>query len=283
MGIVKIFTDSTCDLTQEILTKNDISVIPVYVVFGEESFKDGVDIALEDLYKKVDECGKLPKTSATSPGDYLQAFEPYINEGSDIVYICLSSGLSSIYQNARLAAEEFPEGRIHVVDSRNLSTGIGLLVLKAVDMVKAGLNAQEIAERVSALVPKVETEFVIDTLEYLHKGGRCSGMQNLIGSMLKIHPLVKVVDGKMIMAEKLRGKRERVLETMLTRALENKDNMDPARVFVTHCTDQENAAWLKEQLAKEIKAEEIIITEAGSVIGSHCGPKTVGILYIRNE
>ena len=283
MGKVKIFADSTCDLSPELIKENDIVVIPVYVVFGEDVYKDGIDITLSELYTKVDQCGQLPKTSATGPKDYYQAFEPYINEGYDIVHVAFSSELSSMQQNARLAAQDFPEGRVFVVDSRNLSTGQGLLVLKAADMAREGLSAQEIAERVTALVPKVETEFVIDTLEYLHKGGRCSGMANLIGSMLKIHPLVKVVDGKMILAVKLRGKRDRILQTMLERALEHKGNIDPTRAFVTHCVDGENAVFLKEQLEKELNIKQIHITEAGTVVGSHCGPHTVGILFIRNK
>lgn len=281
VGKIKIFTDSTSDLSPELLQIHEIGVVPVLVTFGEESYKDGVEITTRELYKRVDEGGKLPKTAAPSPGDFVKAFCPHIEAGDDILYIALSSGLSSTYQSGLMAAAEFPEGRIECVDSLNLSTGIGLVVMKAVDFVKAGMGLQEIAKRLrEEIVPKVETEFVIDTLEYLHKGGRCSGMQNLIGSMLKIRPVVKVVNGKMILAEKIRGKRERVLQTMLEHALADKDRMEPSRVFVTHSMGEEDAKVLKSELEKHLHVKEILITEAGCVISSHCGPNTVGILYV---
>lgn len=281
MGKLKIFTDSTSDLLNEMIAKYEIGVVPIYVTFGEETYRDGVDMRATDLFKKVDECGSLPKTAAASPADFIKAFEPYIEQGDDILCITLSSGLSSTYQNALLAAREFPEGRIEVIDSLNLSTGIGLQVMKAVDLAAEGLGLHEVAARVRECVPKVETEFVIDTLEYLYKGGRCSAMQNIISSMLKIRPLIKVVDGKMIVGDKTRGKRERALENMLERSLAYKDQMDLTRIFVTHSAGPADAEFLKAELEKRVDAKEIIITEAGSVISSHCGPNTVGILFLK--
>lgn len=281
VGKIKILTDSTSDLSPELIQKHDIGIIPIYVTFDEETYRDGVDMRAEDLFKKVEECGKLPKTAAASPGDFIKIFEPFIEQGDDIIYIALSSGLSSTYQNALMAAKNFPDGRIEVVDSLNLSTGIGLLVMKAVDYVKEGLSLQEVAARVRECVPKVETEFVIDTLEYLYKGGRCSAMQNIVSSMLRIRPLIKVVDGKMIVGDKTRGKRERALENMLERSLAHQDHMDLTRVFVTHTAGLSDAEFLKAELEKRIDAREIIITEAGSVISSHCGPNTVGILFLK--
>lgn len=281
MGKIKILTDSTCDLSPELIQKHEIGVVPIYVIFDEEIYRDGIDMRATELFKKVEACGKLPKTSAAAPADFVKVFEPYIEEGCDIIYIALSSGLSSTYQNALLAAQSFPEGRIEVVDSLNLSTGIGLSVMKAVDCVNEGLNLHDVAAKVRECVPKVETEFVIDTLEYLYKGGRCSAMQNIISSMLKIRPLIKVVDGKMIVGDKTRGKRERALENMLERALAFSDQMDLTRVFVTHSAGLADAEFLKAELEKRINAKEIIITEAGSVISSHCGPNTVGILFMK--
>lgn len=281
MAQIKVFTDSTCDLSPEIIAQHEIGVVPVYVTFDDQTYRDGVDMTVADLYKKVEECGKLPKTAAPSPGDFIKAFRPYIDAGQDIIYVGLSTELSSTCHNAILAAEEFPEGRIVVVDSLNLSTGIGLSVLKAVDYAQEGLSVKEVAERVMVHIPKVETEFVIDTLDYLYKGGRCSAMQNLIGSMLKLRPLIKVVNGKMIVGDKSRGKKERALELLLERALRFKDTMDLSRVFVTYSLGaEEDAQFVKGELEKLTEAKEVIVTQAGCVISSHCGPGTVGILFI---
>jgi DegV family protein with EDD domain len=279
MSNVKIFTDSTSDLTTEILEKNDISVIPLYVNFDDKSFIDGITITTEGLYKKVEEYGMLPKTSAATPNDFYNAFKPYIDQGKDIVFIGLSSELSSHLQNALLAAGEFPEGRIQIVDSLNLSSAIGLLVMKAVDFSKEGIGAALIAENIRSLVPKVKTAFVIDTLEYLHKGGRCSALQSFVGSVLKIRPIVKVVNGKMILAQKLMGKREKALNTMLQSVLKEKDAIDLSRVMVTHSISNDTE-YLKNELSNHLDAKEIIVTQAGCVISSHCGPNTIGILYI---
>lgn len=283
MGEVKIFADSTCDLSRDLIESNNISIVPLYVSFDDDTYKDGVEIRTKELYSKVDKHDKLPKTSAPSPLDFINAFKPFIDEGRDILYIGLSTKLSSTIQNARIAASEFPNANIEIVDSCNLSTGIGLLVMKAVDLAKENLGVEEIAKRIRELVPRVETAFVPDTLEYLHKGGRCSSLQALMGSVLKIRPIIKVVDGGMIVGQKARGKREKILETMLENALKDKDNMDRKRVFVTHTEGLEDAMFLKKELEANLDVEEIIITDAGCVISSHCGPNTIGILYILNE
>lgn len=279
MSNVRIFTDSTSDLTPKIIKQNHISVIPLYVNFEDKSFVDGISITTEELYKKVEEYGMLPKTSAAAPNDFYNAFKPYIDEGKDIVFIGLSSELSSHLQNAMLAAAEFPEGRIHIIDSLNLSSAIGLLVLKAVDFAKEGMSAALIAENIKSLVPKVKTAFVIDTLEYLYKGGRCSALQSFVGSVLKIRPVIKVVEGKIILAQKLMGKREKALNTMLLSVIKEKDNIDLSRIIVTHSISND-VEYLKTELSKHLNAKEIIETQAGCVISSHCGPNTIGILYI---
>ncbi|HOC07181.1 MAG: DegV family protein [Bacillota bacterium] len=280
MGKVKVFTDSTCDLPPDLVAQHQIGIIPIYVIFDEVSYGDGIDMTTPELYKKVEESGNLPKTAAPSPGDYLAAFKPFIDEGYDIIHIGLSSKLSVALNNARLAAQELPEGRIEIVDSYNLSTGTGLLVLRAVDFAAEGLDIHAIAEKVRALVPKVETEFIVDTLDYLHKGGRCSGVTRLVGSMLKIRPSIKVVDGGMIPAQKFRGTRAKALQGLLDTVLANKDNISPERVFVTHSIS-DDAAFLQAELQKHTDAREILISQAGCVISSHCGPNTIGILYIK--
>lgn len=280
MGQVKILTDSTSDLSPELLKANDIAVIPLYVSFADQVYKDGVEITPEKVYVKVKELGKLPKTAAPSPGDFRNFFQPFITEGYDLIYIGLSSHFSSTFQNAVIASQDFPENRIEIFDSLNLSTGVGLQVMKAVDYAKQGLGIKAIAERLKSHVKKVETEFIIDTLNYLYLGGRCSGMQNFIGTLSKFRPIVKVVNGKMVLANKIRGKRQRALAALLDSTLRNKEHIDLSRIFVTHSSGIEDARYLKEQLENLTAAKEVIITNAGCVISSHCGPNTVGILYI---
>ncbi|PYY28466.1 DegV family protein [Paenibacillus illinoisensis] len=278
MSRIKIFADSTSDLNPNWIKTHDIGIIPLYVVFGDESLKDGVEITPEQLYERVSKDGRLPKTAAPSPADFIKAFQPYIEQGDDILYISLSSELSSTYQNALLASSEFSEGRISVVDSLNLSSGIGLLVMKAVHAAQKGQSLKEITHLVEAVKPNVRTEFVIDTLEYLHKGGRCSGMQNLIGSLLKIRPVIRVTDGKMSPAYKVRGKREKALDQMLQNTLSEKQRIDTDLIIVVHTMAEEDALELQKSLQDQTGGR-VELTTAGCVICSHCGPKTIGIIY----
>lgn len=281
MGNIKIFADSTCDLPSDWIGKYDIGIIPLYVTFDQQTYKDGVDLDTPMLYQKVSEIGKLPKTAAPSPADFIQAFSPAIAEGKDILYISLSSEISSTYQNALIAAGEFPEGRVHVFDSLNLSTGIGLQVMKAHRAAEAGHGITEIIDLLNRIRPQVETEFVIDSLDYLYKGGRCSGMQNLVSSLLKIRPVIKVIDGKMTPAYKVRGSREKALHQMLDNALARVDDMDNDLIFVTHSLADEDAVYLQNILQEKTGAREVAISKAGCVISSHCGAKTIGILYTK--
>lgn len=225
----------------------------------------------------------MPKTTAPSPKDFMSAFGPYIDQGMDIVYISLSSKLSSTYQNALIAAAEFPEGRIHIVDSLTLCSGIGMLVMKAVRLAEKGWGAAEIAGQVAALRPQVVTQFVIDTLEYLYKGGRCSGMQNFIGSLLQIRPVLKLVDGNIIPAYKVRGRKEKAVQLMLDHALADKDHMDEDLILVAHTLAEEEAHRLAVILREQTGVREVAVAEAGCVISSHCGPHTVAIMYTRKS
>lgn len=280
LGEVKIFTDSTCDLTLDIIKENNISVLPLYVGFDDGTLKDGVDINAGELFKRVDECGKLPKTASPPPIDFYNMFKPYIDQGMDIVYIGISSGLSGTLQNANIAASEFPEGRIEIVDSRNLSTGIGMLVLKACDFARSGMDVHEVANKVREITSKVKTAFVIDTLDYLYMGGRCSALQNFMSGVFKIKPIVKVVDGRMILGEKVRGKREKALNTMLDNVLMDKDNIDLDRIFVTYSVGCSDADYLVTKLRENLNFGKILTSVAGCVISSHCGPNTIGIIYL---
>ncbi|MEK3733961.1 DegV family protein [Paenibacillus sp. FSL M8-0334] len=280
-GKIKIFADSTCDLPSSWIKEYNIGIVPLYVVFGDESLRDGVDITPEQLYARVDQEGKLPKTAAPSPSDFISAFTPFIEQGDDILFIGISTELSSTCQNALIAASELPEGRVTVFDSRNLSCGIGLLVMKAVRAAENGAAMPEIIELLSKTVGEVDCEFVIDTLEYLYKGGRCSGMQNIIGSLLKIRPVIKVIDGSMTPAYKVRGKKEKALEQMLSNALSQIDQMDKDLIIVVHTMAEEEALFLQKELQAKTGAREVQISTAGCVICSHCGPQTVGIMYTK--
>lgn len=284
MSSIQIVADSTCDLTPEMIRDNHIRIIPLHVVFGDRTYRDSVDMTTAQLYEKVGLEGTLPKTAAPAPADFVQAFDEILQEGKHIVFISISSELSSTYQNAVIASREFPEGMVEVVDSRSLSTGIGVTVMRAVDYVSQGVtDSRELAAKLRQDVLQVEAEFVIDTLDYLHKGGRCSGTQLVIGSLLRIHPVIKVTDGSMIVAEKLRGKMDKVIGNLLERALAYRETMDTSRVFITHSMAEENALWLKEQLERELGISDVIVTNAGCVISSHCGPGTVGILFTKRS
>jgi DegV family protein with EDD domain len=281
MNKIKIFTDSTNDLSKEILERYNIDVIPLYVSFEEKSFKDGVEIDTDTLYTLVEEYNKLPKTSAPSPLNYYNAFKPYIDNGFDLIYVAISSKLSSAIQSATLASKEFPEGKIVIVDSYNLSSGIGLQVMKAAEFAEMGLSIHEIKEKLKDISPKVKTAFVIETLDYLYKGGRCSALENFFGGVLQIKPIIKVVNGAMILGQKSRGKKRKALNIILEDTIKDRDNIDENRILVTHSFGLEDALYLKEELLKSIPGADVIITDAGCVISSHCGKNTVGILYIK--
>jgi DegV family protein with EDD domain len=241
MNRVKIFTDSTADLSEELIAKYQIGVVPLYVLIKEKSYLDGVELTTEELYQQVEKNQTLPKTAAPSMGDFYEAFKPWVSDGYDIVYIGLSSKLSGTLQSALVTAEEFDEGRVKVIDSLNLSTGIGILVLRAAEMVEEGRGSAEIYEEIRELVPKVRVSFIIDTLKYLHMGGRCSSVQFLASSVLKIRPQIIVKDGGMIVGSKYRGKRQSCLDQFYDEVVGDGSKIDLQRAFVTHslCNNDE--------------------------------------------
>ncbi|WP_160032905.1 DegV family protein [Paenibacillus sp. An7] len=281
MSRIKIFADSTSDLPETWVQQHEVGIVPLYAVFGDESLKDGVEISPEQLYARVDREGRLPKTAAPSPADFMASFGPYIDQGYQVLFISLSSELSSTYQNALIASGEFPDGNVTVFDSLNLSSGIGVMVMKAVQAAEQGKTITEIVDLLTEMRPKVEIEFVIDTLDYLYMGGRCSGMQNLIGSLLKIRPVIKVTDGKMTPAYKVRGKREKAIDQMMNNALSNVEVMDNDTIIVVHSMCEEDALSIQKTLHEKTKAKHIEMATAGCVVSSHCGPKTIGLVYVR--
>lgn len=272
-----ILTDSTADLGKDLAAEFGVDVIPLTVTLGENAYLDGIEIDQQKLFDLVAQTGILPKTAAPSVGEFVRFFE----RDGESVFIGISSKLSATIQNARLAVAERGDGRVRVVDSLNLSTGIGLLVLRAAELRDAGRSAAEIEQDILACVPKVRTSFVIDTMEYLYKGGRCNALQALAGSVLKIHPIIEVrPDGTLGVKGKARGLREKGLQMMLDDFAADLERLDRRRVFVTHTTCPEDAEYLKQEIIRLAAPDEVRITLAGSVISSHCGPATIGILYM---
>lgn len=283
MNKIKIIVDSTSDLTKEYLEENNISVIPLGVTFGDKVYHDGIDITVKDLYSYVEKNKILPKTSAISVGEFITCFQKYIDEGYDIFYTGISSKMSSSYQNACLASENFEKGRILIFDSLNLSTGIGLQVTRAVKLVKEGKNLAEINEELLKIRPLVRSQFLIETMDYLYKGGRCSGVAYFLASALYLKPIIRVVDGGMIVYKKPIGKTIKACNALLEIFKKDLPNMDTSLVMLTSTFADSSEKYLYNELLKYLPAENIMVTHAGAVISSHCGPGTIGILYIMKK
>lgn len=280
---IVITADSTCDLPQELIDKYDIKIIPLSILLGEKVYHDGVDIKPSDIYDFVEKTGELPKTAAVTPSEYHEVFKCFADDGKKIVHIGFSSALSSSYQNACVAAEEFE--RVYCVDSKNLCTAMGLLVLKACDYREKGMDAKRIADKVNRLVPKVSTTFVLDGLEYLHKGGRCSSVAKFGANVLGIKPSIAVdtQTGRLDMAKKYRGKTELVYKQYITDRINEIKRIQPDRVVIANSggVPADTIAFAKGMLEGRDKFEQVILADAGCTISSHCGPKTLAIFYIK--
>ena len=279
MGKIIISTDSTADLMQSHILDNDIKVFSMSVVMGDDVRRDGIDIRTAELFDYVKSSGKLPSTSAGNIADYEEYFNSIRDEGDEIIHFSLGAGFSSTHNNARLAADEM-DG-VYVIDSANLSTGQGLLVLKAVDMRKEGKSASEIVDAISGIIPKVRASFVLDTLEYMKKGGRCSSVVALGANLLKLKPCIEVQGGKMGVTKKYRGKIADVYKQYVSEQLTNR-NFDTTRVFITHtCLYNPDDAKAMVQFVRDMNIfDEVIETTAGCTVSVHCGPATLGVLFI---
>lgn len=283
--MVKIIADSTCDLSEELIEKYGITIVPLYIVLGEKEYRDKVEITPADIYKWSDENKTTPKTAALSIEDAMDAMKPVLENGDDIILFSISKEMSSTNNVFRLAAEELEaEDRVSVIDSANLSTGIGLMVIEAAIMAQEGKSKDEITAVIEGLKPRVRASFVVDTLEYLYRGGRCSGLAALAGGMLKLHPKIVVKDGAMGADKKFRGKMDAVLLKYAKEMEEDLLSAKKDRVFITHSgCDEEVIAAIKAYLEGLNYFDEILITVAGGVVSSHCGPGTLGVLYIAGE
>jgi len=283
--MVKIISDSTCDLSRELLEKYEVDILPLHVILGDQDFEDGRTITPDEIYRWSDENKQTPKTAAVSVDEAEKGFAPYLADDGEIVCFAISESMSSTANALRLAAQRLgAEDRVTVIDSANLSTGIGHLVIEAACMAKAGMNARRIADAIETLKPCVRASFVVDTLTYLHRGGRCSGAAALVGSTLKLHPRIAVENGKMSPGKKYRGRMSRAIMDYVRDMEADLMTAKKDRVFITHsgCEEQDIEA-VREYLQGLNRFDEILVTRAGSVISSHCGPGTLGVLFIANE
>ena len=280
---IVITSDSTSDLSPELKERYNISTIPMGITLGDKLFLDnGIDITPDMIYEHHSKTGELPKTNANNYADCYDFFKPLVDAGKKVIHFTISSEMSSTYNNTCMAAEEL--GNVFVIDSRNLSTGTGLLLIAAAEMAESGMEAEAIVEKLNELVKCSDASFVIDSLEYLHKGGRCSALAALGANLLKLKPCIQVKEGKMGVVKKYRGKYADVLKEYVKDKLENLNDIEPKHVFITHagCDDDiVNAVF--EQVKSYNYFENIYITRAGCTVSSHCGKDTLGILFIRKS
>ncbi len=277
---IRISADSTCDLTAEYVRTHNIAIIPLTVSMGGRDYTDGADIVPDDIFRHVDGGGDLPKTAAVNTETYRREFEELLKDADAVIHFNLSADFSSSYENALRAAEGLP---VYCVDSRNLSSGIALLLCEAVDLIEGGEgNPKAVLEHVNGLIDKVDASFIIDRLDFLYKGGRCSMVAMLGANLLKLRPCIEVTGGKMVVGKKFRGTYERCLKQYVDDRLRNPDAVDPKRIFITHTgVTPEQAALVRSLLLERLPFEEIIECRAGCSITSHCGQGTLGVLFIR--
>ena len=280
--MVKIISDSTCDLTRELLERYQVTVLPLHVLLGDTEYLDGNNITPDTIYAWSDQNKTTPKTSAPSVAEAVELFRPYAEAGDELICFSISDTMSSSGNSMRLAAQELEaEDRIHVIDSENLSTGMGHLVILAAELAQAGKPAEEIIRSVEAMRPLVRSSFVVDTLVYLHRGGRCGGLTALAGSMLRLHPKIIVENGSMIVGKKYRGKIDKVILNYVQDMEEELKQAREDRIFITHSNcDDATVQAVYDYLDSLQHFKEIFITSAGSVISSHCGPGTLGVLFV---
>lgn len=277
---VLIASDSTTDLNKELIDKYGIKILPLGVTLGDKVYSDGVDITPDEIYLHYEQNKELPKTSAVNVYSHSELFRKYTSEGYSVVYFTISSDMSATYNNAKTAAEEFEN--VFVVDTRNLSTGGGLLAVVAGEMMLAGKSAKEIAEVCKNLTSRVDASFIVDDLEFLHKGGRCSALAAFGANMLQLKPCITVKDGKMTVGKKYRGRFSAVLEKYIQDRIGDGSNVELEHVFITHAgCDEEIYQSCVEKVRSLAPFKNVYVTRAGCTISSHCGRNTLGVLFIR--
>jgi len=281
MNKIIISTDSTADFSPEVLKRYDIPVSPLHVLLGDKEYSDGIDITPQEIFAYVDKNGILPKTSATSVMEYIAFFTKLLENADYVIHFDISSDLSATNSNANIAANEF-KGKVAVIDSRNLSTGQGLLALKAIDLREKGKSFEEIVSYIDECRHRVQTSFVIDTVEYLYKGGRCGGLARFASKLFSIHPYIDMVEGKLEPKKFYRGDIKKCFGKYVKDLAEAYPSYDDTRVFVTNsCCQRETVDYIINLVKELFGFKEVIETMAGSVVASHCGPGTLGVLFIK--
>lgn len=283
--MVKIMADSTCDLSQELIEKYDITILPLHIVLGDREYADGTGVSPDDIYKWSDQHNSTPKTSACALEEVVDALRPYAEKAQEVVCFCISSAMSTTANVMRLAAKELgAEDKVFVVDTGNLSTGVGTLAVHGAEMALKGSTGAEIAASCEDKKPRVRTSFVVDTLKYLHRGGRCSSVAAMAGSVLKLHPKIAVIDGKMLAEKKYRGKMDSVLMEYAKDLEPDLIRAETDRIFITHSGCPESTInMVKDYIESLGRFKNIYVTRAGGVISSHCGPGTLGLLFIEGR
>jgi len=277
---IKIISDSTCDLPKELLEKFDISIVPLTVIKEDQAYSDGITITTDEIFAHVAAGGSLCSTAAVNVLDYQEKFAEFADKYDAVIHINISSELSSSYQNASLAADEFDN--VVAIDSRNLSTGQGLVVLKACELAKNATSVEEIKEKLIDYTAKVEASFLIDRLDYMVKGGRCSAVAALGANLLGLKPCIEVKDGKMSVVKKYRGNYAKSLAAYVKDRLNNRDELDRKHLFVTHTpVSDECLKAVEAAVAENADFENIYWSTAGCTISCHCGPGTLGVLFAK--
>lgn len=278
---IRITSDSTCDLSPDYLQAHRVELLPLYTMKGGETFRDGVDIHPQDIFDHVAAGGDLCSTAANNVSDYQALFARLLPECDAIIHIDISADFSSCYQNACVAASELPN--VYVVDSRNLSSGHGHIVCEAVNMAEEGkLSPQEIVDRLNELTSRVEASFLLDRLDYMVKGGRCSMVVALGANLLHLKPCIEVINGKMKVVKKYRGSYEKCILNYVKDRLQNRDGLVYERIFITHTPVADGLVDKVRAAIQECAPfTDIIETQAGCTVSCHCGPGTLGILFIR--
>ena len=275
---IKITATSTCDLPAELLERYQITMVPLYVSFGGKTYRDGVDVGPEDIFRHVEEGGQLPTTSAVNIADYQELFAQLSPQYDEVLHITIGSEFSCCYQNALVAAEDYPN--VHVVDSRNLTVGQGILAVTAAEAAQRGADIGEIKAMLEEMTARVDTTFVVDKLDYLAKGGRCSSVVALGANLLKLKPCIVLSDGRMNVGKKYRGAFDKVLSDYVLDQLAGKD-VDQDRVFVVHTRCDPSIPENVCDMVRQFGFREVITAVAGCTISCHCGPNTLGVIFLR--
>jgi DegV family protein with EDD domain len=278
---IKVTADSTCDLSQELLDRYDITTVPLYILKDGKEYRDGVDITPKDIFAHVAAGGDLCSTAAVNVADYIELFGKFTKDYDAVFHIDISSDFSCCYQNACTAAEEFDN--VYVIDSRNLSSGQGHVVVEAAIKGAQMDDPKKLYDYLVKLTDRVEASFVMDKLDYMRKGGRCSAVTLLGANILQLKPCIEVVDGKMAVAKKYRGSFEKCINSYVKDRLQGRDDIVYERIFITHPACDEYVEHVREEIKKYADFEEIDPTHAGCTVSCHCGPGTLGVLFIRKE